>query len=49
MNKEQFIAPSSKTNHHVFLKISHKIYDKIVKSLSKYKSVKIKNEDIIGA
>ena len=49
MNKAQFFGPSGKTNHHIFLKISHKIHDKIVKRLSKYKSVKIKHDDILGA
>ena len=46
MNKIQFFGPSGKTNHHIFLKLSHKIHDKIVKRLSKYKSVKIKHDDI---
>ena len=49
MNKTQFFGPSGKTNHHIFLKISHKIHDKIVKRLSKYKTVKIKHDDILGA
>ena len=31
MNKAQFIAPSSKTNHHVFLKISQKFMIKLLK------------------